>query len=78
MQQPTSVIEMMTACNEKPLSPASCEKSILLRQAILLPKIAHSSTARSSAGLSITMLTPVADQNRQKRGNKALYLPGYR
>jgi hypothetical protein len=32
---------MKTVCNEKTLSPASCEKSMLLHHAMLLPKNAH-------------------------------------
>ena len=78
MQQPTGVFQMRTVCNEKPLSPASCENSILLRHTLLLPKIVHSNSSRSSVGHSITMLAPVTDQYRYKSGNKALDSPVYR
>jgi hypothetical protein len=76
MQQSTSVIDMMTVCNEKTISPASCEKSILLRHAILLPKNVHSYLSRSSAGHSITMLAPVADQDRHKTEQQGSLLTG--
>lgn len=78
MQQPAGVIDMMTVCNEKTIYPASCEKRILLRNAILLPKNVHPYLSRSSASQFITMLAPVSEQNRHEWGNKALYSPAYR
>jgi hypothetical protein len=78
MQQPTAVIDMMTACNQQTLSQVSCEKITLFRHAILLPKNVHSYLSRSSAGHSITMLAPILTGIGTKRGNKALYSPGYR
>jgi hypothetical protein len=68
---------MRTVCNEKYLSPASREKSILLRHAILLPKIANSATYRSSIDHSIPALAPIIDRFHCRRGNKALYSPVY-
>jgi hypothetical protein len=62
---------MSIAHNVKTMSPASCEKNVLLRHGLLLPKIAHSSLSRSSVGQSMPMLTPVTDQYRYKRDNKA-------
>ncbi len=62
----------------KNISPVSCEKNALLRHALLLPKIVHSYPSRSSVGQSITMLAPMTDQYRYKRGNKALYSPACR
>jgi hypothetical protein len=53
MQQPTDVIDMMTVCNEKTISPASCEKITLSRHAIVLPKIDHPSICQSSADQSV-------------------------
>jgi len=79
MQQPAGVLQMRTYyCNVKTLSAASCEKSILLRHAMLLPKIANAATYQSSVGQSITMLAPILTGIDTKRGNKALYSPGYR
>jgi hypothetical protein len=78
MQQPTGVIDMMTACNQQTLSQVSCEKITLSRHTILLPKNVHSYLSRSSAGHSITMLAPILTGIGTKRGNKALYSPGYR
>jgi len=77
MQQPAGVFQMRTFCNEKPLSPASCEKSILLRHAILLPKIAHYANYRSSVGHPITISAYLTDQYRDKRGNEARHSPAY-
>jgi hypothetical protein len=71
MQQPAGVIQMSTVHNVKTMSPASCEKSTLFRHALLLPKIMHSYPSRSSVAQSITILAPVTDQYRYKRGNKA-------
>jgi hypothetical protein len=69
---------MKTVCNEKSLSPASREKSILLRYAILLPKIADFSTSQTSIDHSIPALAPIIDRFLCRRGNKALYSPFYR
>jgi len=69
---------MITGHNEKPMSPASCEKSILFRHTRLLPKIAHSYPSRSSVGQSLPVLAPVSGQYRYKLGNKALYSPDCR
>jgi len=68
---------MSTVCSGKNLSPASCEKSILLRHVILLPKIAHPPASRSSAGHSITMFTLILIGIGTKRDNKSLYSPDY-
>jgi len=76
MQQPTGVIDMMTACNQQTLSHVSCEKITLFRHAILLPKNVHSYLSRSSAGHSITMLAPILTGIGIKRGNKVPYSPG--
>jgi hypothetical protein len=78
MQQPTSVIDMLTACNQQILSQVSYEKITPFRHAILLPKNAHSYLSRSPAGHSITMFAPILTGSGTKRGNKALYSPGYR
>ena len=78
MQQPTGVIEMMTACNQQTLPQVSCEKNTLFRHVILLPKNVHSYLSRPSAAHSITMLAPILTGIGTKRGNKALYSPGYR
>ena len=75
VQQPTGVIQMSIVHNVKTMSPASCEKNVLLRHTLLLPKIVHSYPSRSSVGQSITMLAPMTDQYRYKRCNKALYSP---
>ena len=73
MQQPSGVFQMRTFCNENPLSPVSCEKSILLRHVILLPKIDKAATYRSSVGQSTTMSAPVTDQYRDKREATKLF-----
>lgn len=78
MQQPAGVIDMMTACNEKTISPAPCEKRILLRNAILLPKNVHPYLSRSSVSHSIAMLVPILTGIGIKRGNMALYSPADR
>jgi hypothetical protein len=57
--------------NVKTMSPASCEKNVLLRHVLLLPKIMHSYPSRSSVAQSITILAPMTNQYRYKRGNKA-------
>jgi hypothetical protein len=61
---------MMTVCNEKTLSPVSCEKNILFRHAILLPKIAHPSTSRPSIDHSIPALAPIIDRFHYRRGQQ--------
>jgi hypothetical protein len=71
VQQSTGVTQMSIVHNVKTISPASCEKNVLLRHVLLLPKIVHSYLSGSSVGQSIPMLTPVTDQYRYKRGNKA-------
>jgi hypothetical protein len=78
MQQPTGVVDMMTASNQQTRSQVSCEKITLFRHAILLPKNVHSYLSRSSVGHSITMLTPILIGIAVKRANKALYSPDYR
>ncbi len=71
MQQPTGVIQMSIIPKVKNISAFSCEKNSLLRHALLLPKIVHSYPSRSSVAQSITILAPMTDQYRYKRGNKA-------
>ena len=78
MQQPTKGVDRMTACNQQPLSQVPCEKTSLLRHTILLPKYVHSYLSRSSAGHSITILSPILTGIGIKRGNKTLYSPTYR
>jgi hypothetical protein len=78
MQQPTGVIDMMTACNQQALSQVSCEKITLFRHAILLPKNVHSYLSPPSAGRSIKILAPISTGIGIKQGNKALYSPAYR
>ena len=77
VQQPTGVVQM-TGHNEKPFSPAYCEKSDLFRHGPPLPKIVHSYSSRSSVGQSIPMLTPATVRYRCKRDDKALYSPDCR
>jgi hypothetical protein len=69
---------MMIVCNEKLLSPAYREKSILLRHAILLPKTANFATSQTSTDHSIPALAPIIDRFLCRRENKALYSPVYR
>ena len=57
---------MMIVCNEKPISPASCEKNILFRYGILLPKIEYASIILSRMGQSITFLLPFHNQSQPK------------
>ena len=78
VQQSTGVILMSTVLNVKPMSPAFCEKNILLRRVFLLPKIVHSYPPRSSVAQSLLILAPVTGQYRYSRGNEALYLPDCR
>jgi hypothetical protein len=59
----------------KTLYSASCEKNVLFRHALVLPKTNHSSPSRASVGQSITMPAPQTGQYRNKRGNKALFTP---
>jgi hypothetical protein len=71
VQQSTGVIQMSIVHHVKTMSPASCEKNVLLRHLLLLPKIVHSYLSRSSVGHSITMLVPLTNQHLHKRRNKA-------
>jgi len=70
MQQPTGVVDMMSACNQQTRTQVSCEKITLFRHAILLPKNIHSYLSRSSAGHSITMSAPILIGISVKRANK--------
>ena len=56
----------------------ACEKSFLFRHTLVLPKIVHSYSSRSSVGQSIPILAPVSGQHRYKLGNKALSSPDCR
>jgi hypothetical protein len=75
MQQPTGVIAMMTVCNEETISPDSCEKFILFRHAILLPKIELPTTFRSSIGQSASLLAHIHDQFQHRAGYNVPGLP---
>jgi hypothetical protein len=78
MQQPTGVMAMMTVCNEKPISPASCEKITLFRHAIVLPKIELPAIFRSSMGQSASLLAYIHDQFQHRAGYNAPGLPALR
>jgi hypothetical protein len=69
MQQPTDVIDMMTVCNEKTISPASCEKITLFRHAIVLPKILLPYTFQPSINQSTALLALITKQSQCKRYN---------
>jgi hypothetical protein len=71
MQQPTGVIQM-TVHNEKPFSPASCEKNTLFRHGPLLPKIVRSYPSRSSVAQSIPMFAPATGQYRYKKATRLI------
>ncbi|PJC72300.1 MAG: hypothetical protein CO013_10005 [Syntrophobacterales bacterium CG_4_8_14_3_um_filter_58_8] len=47
------------------------QKMKFIRRFLLLPKIMHSYPSRPSVAQSITILAPMTDQYRYKRGNKA-------
>jgi hypothetical protein len=53
---------MRMVCIVNPILPVSCEKSILFRQGVLLPKIECPSIIRSRMGQSVTFLLPITDQ----------------
>ena len=78
MQQPTNGIDMMTICNEKNISPASCEKITLFRHAIVLPKIKIPDTSRPSTDQSTALLDHIHDNFQHRRGYHAPNLPARR
>jgi hypothetical protein len=69
---------MMTVCNEKPISPASCEKITLFRHAIVLPKIELPGTFQSSSGQSASLLAHIHDQFQYRAGYNVPGLPALR
>jgi hypothetical protein len=71
MQQPTNVIDMMTVCNKKTISPTSCEKITLFCHAILLPKILLSYTFRPSIIQSTALLALINDHFQHRRSINA-------
>jgi hypothetical protein len=62
---------MMTFCNEKTFFPTSCEKIILFRHAVLLPKIVLPCLSQPSIDQSAALLDHINGQFHYQRGNNA-------
>jgi len=78
MQESAGVDEMSTGRTTKPICPASCEKSSLFRQGVLLPKIEFTPITPSRTCQSIMFLASIVEQSPLTTDTRDTILPASR